>query len=61
MFFNDVDWCYRLYKNKKYRIYLIPEAKAIHHYGASVNRLGGRKKIELCRGLLRFYAKDLFR
>lgn len=57
IFFNDVDWCYRLYKNTPYNIYLLPEAKAIHHEGASVKRLGYKKRIELYRGLVRFYCR----
>jgi N-acetylglucosaminyl-diphospho-decaprenol L-rhamnosyltransferase len=55
--FNDVDWCYRLYKQTRYKIYLYPEAQAIHHEGASVNRLGFRKKIEFSKGLTKFYLK----
>lgn len=57
IFFNDVDWCYRLYKNTNYKIYLCHEARVIHHEGASVNLLGYRKKIEFYKGLLRFYLK----
>ncbi len=57
IFFNDVDWCYRLYKNTAYRIYLYPEAKAIHHYGASADLLGRRKRIDWYKGILRFYVK----
>lgn len=57
IFFNDVDWCYRLYKHTNYKIYLYPEAKAIHNHGASTNLLGRRKKIEFYRGLWRFYRK----
>lgn len=57
IFFNDVDWCYRLYKHTNYKIYLYPEAKAIHNHGASTNLLGQRKKIEFYRGLWRFYRK----
>jgi hypothetical protein len=57
IFFNDVDWCYRLYKYTDYKIYLCPEVKAIHHEGASVKRLGYRKKVEFYKGLLRFYRK----
>ncbi|RMF99631.1 MAG: glycosyltransferase family 2 protein [Nitrospirae bacterium] len=59
IFFNDVEWCYRLYKKTKYVIFLVPEAKAIHHEGVSVNKLGRRKKYHLYRGLLRFYSKTL--
>lgn len=59
IFFNDVDWCYRLYKNTGYKIHIYPEARAIHHEGASIKRLGYRKKIELYKGFLRFYLKRL--
>jgi GT2 family glycosyltransferase len=55
--FNDVDWCYRLYANTPYRIYLFPEAKAVHHKGASVKRLGYKKRVIFYRGLIRFYRK----
>lgn len=57
IFFNDVDWCYRLYKNTAYKIYLYPDAKAIHHEGASVKNLGYKKSIEFYKGILRFYFK----
>ena len=57
IFFNDVDWCYRLYRNTGYTIHINPEARAIHHEGASIKRLGHKKKIKLYRGLARFYYK----
>ena len=57
IFFNDVDWCYRLYKRTHYRIYILPEAKAFHHEGASIKRLGYSKKIKFYKGLIRFYRK----
>lgn len=60
IFFNDVDWCYRLYKNTNYKIYLYPKAKAIHHKGASVNRLGYKKRIEFYKGMIRFYLKHFW-
>ncbi|MBF0567914.1 MAG: glycosyltransferase family 2 protein [Nitrospirae bacterium] len=57
IFFNDVDWCYRLYKDTKFTIALCHGAMAIHHEGVSVNRLGFRKKINFYRGLFSFYKK----
>jgi N-acetylglucosaminyl-diphospho-decaprenol L-rhamnosyltransferase len=57
IFFNDVDWCYRLYKNTSYKIFLIPSVKVIHYCGASVDTLGLRKKLEFYKGLIRFYLK----
>ena len=60
IFFNDVDWCYRLYKNTGYKIHIYPEARAIHHEGASIKRLGHKKKIKFYKGLARFYYKHFF-
>ncbi|OGW36527.1 MAG: hypothetical protein A2Y97_03540 [Nitrospirae bacterium RBG_13_39_12] len=60
IFFNDVDWCYRLYKNTRYKIYLYPEAKAIHHEGVSVKDLGYKKNIEFYKGMIRFYYKHFW-
>ncbi|KJR43549.1 glycosyl transferase family 2 [Candidatus Magnetoovum chiemensis] len=57
IFFNDVDWCYRLYKHRQYRIYLYTDAQALHHEGATIKRLGYKKKIEFYKGLFRFYLK----
>jgi GT2 family glycosyltransferase len=57
IFFNDVDWCYRLYKNTRYKIALSPSVKVIHHEGATINTLGLRKKREFYKGLMRFYLK----
>ncbi|MBF0488498.1 MAG: glycosyltransferase family 2 protein [Nitrospirae bacterium] len=57
IFFNDVDWCYRLYKDTNFTIALCHGARAIHHEGVSVNRLGFRKKINFYRGLFDFYKK----
>ena len=61
IFFNDVDWCYRLYTRTEYTIALCQASGAIHHEGASVNRLGIRKKINFYRGLISFYMKHYLR
>ncbi len=57
IFFNDVDWCYRFYKNTDFKIYFYPEAKAIHHHGASVSRMRNRKRLEFIRSLVKFQLK----
>ncbi|MEO5358785.1 MAG: glycosyltransferase family 2 protein, partial [Nitrospirae bacterium YQR-1] len=57
IFFNDVDWCYRLYKNTGYRIGLCRDARAVHHEGASVKKLGYRKKLIFFKGLVNFFIK----
>lgn len=61
IFFNDVDWCYRLYRKTHYTIRLCREARAVHHEGASVNRMGIIKKVVFIRGLIRFYLKNYLR
>jgi len=38
MFFEEVDWCYRI-KEKGWRIYFLPHAKVIHHGGQSIKKL----------------------
>lgn len=58
IFFNDVDWCFRLFRHGG-SIRLCPEIRTVHHEGASVNRLGFRKTVLLYQGLFRFYAKHM--
>ncbi|MBF0458546.1 MAG: glycosyltransferase family 2 protein [Nitrospirae bacterium] len=57
IFFNDVDWCYRLYRDTNFTIAICHAAKAVHHEGVSVNRLGFKKKINFYKGLFNFYRK----
>ncbi len=59
LYFNDVEWCYRLYRNTAWKIHLCPEARAIHHEGASTRLLGYKRTLEFYRGLIRFYLKCL--
>ncbi|MCG6551593.1 MAG: glycosyltransferase family 2 protein [Candidatus Magnetominusculus sp. LBB02] len=61
IFFNDVDWCYRLYRYTNFKIAICHAAGACHHEGVSVNRLGFRKKINFYRGLFDFYKKHYLR
>lgn len=56
IFFNDVDFCWRL-KKAGWRIYFLPDAVVIHHHGASTRLLGIGKLWVSRQGLLRFYDK----
>jgi len=58
IFFNDVDFCWRL-KKLGWRIYFLPDAVVIHHHGASTRLLGLGKALATHKGLLRFYDKNL--
>lgn len=57
IYFNDTDWCYRLYRTTGYKIILCSGARAIHHHGASTRRLGAFRRVEFLKGLMRFYWK----
>jgi GT2 family glycosyltransferase len=37
MFFNDVDWCYRI-KKAGFKIEFFPQAKVLHHVGSSTRK-----------------------
>lgn len=56
IFFNDVDFCWRL-KKRGWQIYFLPDAIVVHHHGASTRLLGIGKALETHKGLLRFYDK----
>lgn len=56
LFFNDVDWCYRI-KQAGWRIYFVPEVQIIHHGGASTKQVRLHAIRESHRGLEQFYRK----
>ncbi len=56
IFFNDVDFCWRV-KKAGWRIYFLPDAVVVHHHGASTRLLGIGKLWASHYGLLRFYDK----
>lgn len=56
IFFNDVDFCWRL-KMTGWRIYFLPDAVVVHHHGASTRFLGIGKCWASHQGLLQFYDK----
>ncbi len=58
IFFNDVDFCWRL-KKSGWRIYFLPDATVVHHHGASTRLLGIGKALATHKGLLRFYDKHI--
>lgn len=39
MFYDEVDWCYRM-KAAGWRVFYFPEAKVVHHIAASVKQVG---------------------
>ncbi|MCS7209237.1 MAG: glycosyltransferase family 2 protein [Fimbriimonadales bacterium] len=56
LFFNDVDWCYRV-KQAGWRIYFVPEVCILHHGGASTRQVRLSAVRESHRALEAFYRK----
>lgn len=60
LFFNDVDWCYRI-KQAGWKIYFVPEVMILHHGGASTSQVRRTAIRESHRALERFYRKHFRR
>ncbi|MGQ9902208.1 MAG: glycosyltransferase family 2 protein [Fimbriimonadales bacterium] len=56
LFFNDVDWCYRIVQ-AGWRIYFVPEVQILHHGGASTRQVRLSAIRESHRALEVFYRK----
>ncbi len=56
LFFNDVDWCYRIWQ-AGWQIWFVPEVVILHHGGASTRQVRRAAILESHRALERFYAK----
>jgi len=56
MFFNDVDLCFRL-RQAGWKIFFLPEAEALHHYGSSTAQRKREMIAQSHESLLRFYRK----
>lgn len=58
MYFEDVDWCYRM-KKAGWKIYFAPEVRIIHKRGASLEQVPDRMIYEYRRSELHLYKKHL--
>ncbi|MDM7460920.1 MAG: glycosyltransferase family 2 protein [bacterium] len=56
LFFNDVDWCYRI-RQAGWKIYYVSDVRVLHHGGASTRQVRLSAIRESHRALERFYAK----
>jgi GT2 family glycosyltransferase len=56
LFFNDVDWCYRIWQ-AGWQIWFVPEVQIVHHGGASTRQVRPAALRESHRALERFYCK----
>jgi len=56
MFFNEVDWCYRL-KQKGWKVVFSPEAQVIHLQGVSIKKARLAMTVSSHRSLAAFFGK----
>ncbi len=56
LFFNDVDWCYRI-RQAGWKIYFVPRVRILHHGGASTRQVRLSAIRESHRALEAFYRK----
>jgi GT2 family glycosyltransferase/lipopolysaccharide/colanic/teichoic acid biosynthesis glycosyltransferase len=60
LYFEDVDWCYRM-KQKGWRVYYHPEAVVVHHYARdSAQSVFNRPFVAHLASLVRYYEKWSF-
>lgn len=55
-FMEETDWCYRM-REKGWKVYIVPDAQAVHLQGATVRSVKGRAKIEYYRSRYLFFRK----
>jgi len=56
LFFNDVDWCYRIWQ-AGWSIWFVPQVEILHHGGASTKQVRRGAICESHRALEQFYRK----
>ncbi|GBC93364.1 N-acetylglucosaminyl-diphospho-decaprenol L-rhamnosyltransferase [bacterium HR15] len=56
LFFNDVDWCYRMWQ-AGWQIWFVPQVEILHHGGASTKQVRPAAIRESHRALEQFYRK----
>lgn len=56
MFNEDVDWCRRM-NQAEWRVTYVPQARAVHHVGASKGRVAAKVTWERHRGMVHYFRK----
>lgn len=55
-FMEETDWCYRM-RQKGWKVYLIPHARAVHLQGGTADRVKAQAKVEYYRSRYLFFEK----
>ena len=56
MFFEEVDWCYRI-KKRGWKIYFLPKARVIHYGGQSIRKANFKMFLSWHKSRYRFFRK----
>jgi len=56
LFMEETDWCYRM-RERGWRVYLVPQARAVHLQGGTVGKVRGQAKMEYYRSRYLFFKK----
>ncbi len=56
-FMEETDWCYRM-REKGWGVHLIPQARAVHLQGGTVDRVKAQAKVEYYRSRYLFFEKN---
>jgi len=57
LFMEETDWCYRM-REKGWGVHLVPQARAVHLQGGTVDRVRARAKVEYYRSRYLFFKKN---
>ena len=57
IFFNEVDWCFRAVREKRWKIYYTGTISVLHYGGSSTRQVKARMVTESHQSLIRFYRK----
>ncbi len=57
LFMEETDWCFRM-RERGWRVYLIPQARAVHLQGGTAGRVKAQAKIEYYRSRYLFFKKN---
>jgi hypothetical protein len=57
LFMEETDWCYRM-RHKGWKVFLLPQAQAVHLQGGTAKRVKAQAKLEYYRSRYLFFKKN---
>ncbi len=56
LFLEETDWCFRM-RERGWKVYLVPQARAVHLQGGTARQVKAQAKVEYYRSRYRFFRK----